>query len=414
MSDQPPAAARPQIGTFFQLGLSGLALGIGLAAAAGLVLLGFLSGRNGANTRIDQNAVIALAWAVAFLSILAIPSIYFSIRRLTGKPAPATIPTRNFLIASLAMILFPLALVMGSVSGSTAFQTYIIFPLAAIIAASLPIWWVVELARRDTNAGSPQRQWGTFNFALYISTPLVFILEMVGLILVIIAVVIWAGSDARAITFLQSLRQQALQSNGDIEAIRQLLLPVIRLPGVLFMIYTVIALLVPLTEELLKPLALFFLLGRNPSTAAGLALGAIAGAGFALPETLFNLAGAASNQQWLLLACGRIGTGLLHICTAALIGMAIASVWRSGRFYLLILAYAAAVGLHGLWNGLTITTGISALFLNNPIAGSIAAAATIGLLLLAIAFIGILYLLNRHLHANVKVPPLPEVESTLT
>ena len=128
-------------------------------------------------------------------------------------------------------------------------------------------------------------------------------------------------------------------------------------------------------------------------------MGAVAGAGFALPETLFNLAGSAANSQWLALATGRVGTGLLHICTAALTGMAIASVWRSGKVHLLALAYTLSVALHGLWNALTITSGLAGFLMNEQDARLVAVAATIGLVILAAAYIDILYVLNRSTRA---------------
>ena len=283
-----------------------------------------------------------------------------------------------------------------------------IFPVAAIVATCLPIWWAIELARRETNAGGPQRLWGTLNFALYFSTPLIFIIETIGLVLLVVTVAVWAGSDGQIMASVQQLQQQLLRANGGVETIRELTQPLFKQPWVVFGLYAVIAVLVPLVEELFKPLALWFLLGRRPSAAAGLVLGAVAGAGFALPETLFNLAGAAGNSsQWLALATGRVGTSLLHVCTAAITGMAIASVWRSGKIQHLALAYAVSVALHGLWNALTITTGLADMVMSARDARLVSVAATVGLVILAAACIDILYVFNRGLR------PPPAVENPL-
>jgi hypothetical protein len=399
MSVQAPAAPRFQLGSLLQFGLSALALGGGLLGAAGLLFLGLNAGQAGPALQLDQDMIFAWIWVVAFLTLPAIPSLISSARRLWGAAAPDEKAGSSFALASRGLLLFPLALALGRVANDTPFLARFIFPIAAILATCLPIWWAVELARRGTNAGSPQRLWGTLNFALYFSTPLIFVIETVGLILTVIAVAVWANGDGQIMRFIQQMQQQIAQSNGDLEALRELYRPMLQQPWVLFGVYAVIAVLVPIVEELFKPLVLWFLLGRGLSPAAGLALGAVAGAGFALPETLFNLAGSAANSQWLELATGRVGTGFLHICTAALTGMAIAAVWRSGKIYLLALVYTLSVGLHGLWNALTITSGLAGFLMNEQDARLATVAATIGLVILAAAYVDILYVLNRSLRA---------------
>jgi hypothetical protein len=405
MSAQAPAAPRFQFGSLLQFGLSALALGSGLLGAVGLLFLGLYAGQAGSTLQINQDVIYAWIWVVAFLSLPAIPSLIYAARRLWGTPAAEGKASKSFALASRALLLFPLALALGRVASDTPFLARFIFPIAAILATCLPIWWAVELARRNTDAGSPQRLWGTLNFALYFSTPLVFVIETVGLILLVIAVAIWANGDGQIMGFVEQMQQQVLQSGGNMETLRQLYGPMFQQPWVLFGIYAVIAVLVPLVEELFKPLVLWFLLGRSPSPAAGLALGAVAGAGFALPETLFNLAGSAASSQWLTLATGRVGTGFLHVCTAALTGMAIASIWRSGKVYRLALAYLLSVGLHGVWNALTITSGLAGFLMSEQDARLVSIAATIGLVALAVTYIDILFVLNRRLRvvpASVK------------
>jgi hypothetical protein len=50
----------------------------------------------------------------------------------------------------------------------------------------------------------------------------------------------------------------------------------------------------------------------------------------------------------------RIGTGLLHITTSALVGAAIVTVWKERRYLRFLGTYLLAVFLHGLWNALAI------------------------------------------------------------
>jgi RsiW-degrading membrane proteinase PrsW (M82 family) len=108
-----------------------------------------------------------------------------------------------------------------------------------------------------------------------------------------------------------------------------------------------IAVLVPAIEELLKPLGVWLLAGRLDSAAQGFTLGALSGAGYALIETV-GVSGQA--EEWASLLFSRIGTGLLHITTSALMGAAIVITWRQRRYLRLIGSYFLVVLLHGLWN----------------------------------------------------------------
>jgi hypothetical protein len=52
----------------------------------------------------------------------------------------------------------------------------------------------------------------------------------------------------------------------------------------------------------------------------------------------------------------RIGTGVIHIFTAGLMGWALALAWQENRYLRLGVTYLVAVLIHGLWNGLTLVT----------------------------------------------------------
>lgn len=412
MIPQPAAAPKFHWMSFLQALLSLLGLGAGLLGAAALLFLGLFSS-SGATMGLQANtrALTAWAWTAVFLALPTLPSIYFAVMRLLGRPAAAG-SHRGLARASLALLIFPLALAVGHWTGKDDLLSRLVFPAAAVLAAVLPIWWAVELARSHIRAGSPQRQWGVLNFALYFSTPLIFILEIIGFLLLAVLLGLWAAADPDRLAGLQRFQRELLQSGGDLEAIRELYLPLLRQPWVVFGIYAGVAVVVPLLEELFKPLALWFLVGSNLSPAAGLALGAIAGAGFALPETLLNLAGSGANPQWLGLAVGRVGTSLLHVGTTALTGAAIAAAWRTRKFHYLALALAASTAMHGLWNGLTITTGLAPLLLPETVAPVLTIACTAGLVSLAAVFIALLALLNRRLNPRTAPVVHPGVDLT--
>ncbi len=128
-------------------------------------------------------------------------------------------------------------------------------------------------------------------------------------------------------------------------------------PGTIITILVYLSILVPLVEELIKPLGVWILARKLNSPSQGFALGALSGAGYGLAETI-NVSGQVGD--WGSLLFTRIGTGLLHITTSALMGAAIVMAWRERRYLRLAGTYLIAILLHGLWNAAAITYGISA------------------------------------------------------
>ena len=142
------------------------------------------------------------------------------------------------------------------------------------------------------------------------------------------------------------------------EAALDLLSPLLTKPGVIVtaLIYT--ALFVPAVEELFKPLGVWLLARKLDSPAQGFALGALSGASYALIETI-GVSG--QGGEWATLLFTRIGTGLLHITTSALMGAAIVVALRQRRYLRLVGTYILAITLHGLWNTFAILYSFSSL-----------------------------------------------------
>ncbi len=78
--------------------------------------------------------------------------------------------------------------------------------------------------------------------------------------------------------------------------------------------------MIPMLEELVKPLAVWLFGNQISTPAQGFALGALCGASFALLET-FGVS--AQSDDWTTLLLTRLGTDILHVTTAALMGAAI-------------------------------------------------------------------------------------------
>ena len=170
---------------------------------------------------------------------------------------------------------------------------------------------------------------------------------------ILIAVVLFFGGVAYVVAQpelifeLQALSQQIMILGPESQEALDLLAPLLTRPGVMVVALIYIAVLVPAIEELLKPLGVWLLAGRLDSAAQGFTLGALSGAAYGLIETI-GVSGQAGD--WATLLFTRIGTGLLHITTSALMGAAILTAWRERRYLYLVGTYFLAVLLHGLWN----------------------------------------------------------------
>ena len=119
-----------------------------------------------------------------------------------------------------------------------------------------------------------------------------------------------------------------------------------------------IAIIVPLIEELLKPLAVWIFATKIESPAQGFAMGVLSGAAFALIESLN--ASADGTTSWPVIVSIRAGTSLLHMTASGLVGWGIVSAFREKRIMRFFAAYFTAVAIHGIWNACAVGTGISA------------------------------------------------------
>jgi hypothetical protein len=219
----------------------------------------------------------------------------------------------------------------------------------------------------------------------------------------IIAAGVYISTQPELLSQVMDLVETAQFSQPTPDEILELFSPYILSPGVIFAALAMGAVIVPLIEEALKPIGVWLLAGRRLSAPAGFAAGALSGAGFALSESMLL---SSNGTDWPTLILVRIGTGGIHILTAALTGWALAVAWKRRRFVLLALAYLTAVLIHGLWNGLTIAIVFAQAAQTIPGASrlwfGLLTGAPIGLLLLAIGAIFLLARFNHRLAARFK------------
>jgi hypothetical protein len=122
-------------------------------------------------------------------------------------------------------------------------------------------------------------------------------------------------------------------------------------PGIYGLLLFVVAVVAPVVEETIKPLAVVLLIGRVRSAAEAFALGMACGIGFDLVETSFYISSGYHN--WLNIALLRTGAGLLHGFGAAMVSLG----WyylihgKKRRFLQAFACWLYAVLQHAIWNG---------------------------------------------------------------
>lgn len=353
-SVEKPAAHWPSA---LQFGLGAAAAGTLLAGSFGLTITGIYRAAAGGA---ESETLSMLIMAASFMGIglLLAPSVYYGFMRLTGKPAVDSKKWLRRLRPGSWLLIFPIVLLIGGAASQNTPLSWLILPALHVPAIGIPIGWMVYLVGRGLPWGPSQRIWGVFGSGLVLGPLIISILEIIAVAgLGIIAVVYVASQPELAdelMGFAQSIQGGELSPEEVIERFG----PYLMRPEVIFGMLALSAGIVPLIEEALKPIGVWLLVGRPLSPAAGLVAGALSGAGFALTESLLLSSGGAS---WPLLVLVRTGTGAIHILTSALTGWALASAWKRRRFGTLAAAYLAAVAIHSLWNGLTVTTVFSGL-----------------------------------------------------
>lgn len=334
----------------FQFAISGLTLSVLWSFAAFSLLGNFVPGVP------EQDAALGSVWVTAFgyffFGLLLLPSAVLSLRRILGHPArELRIPEGRF---GLSILLFPIALIAGNWLLSNDHPGWVT-PLH-IFVILLTVGWLLWLALRSIRPGSGQRAWGALAAGMVLTPLFAVILEVIGAIFLFVILAIYVGVNPELAGALERVGSLADRLNPNVELIVQNLRPFLDDPFILVLTLTGLGVVVPLIEELFKPLGVMLLLGRRLTPAQGFALGAICGAGYALAENLMLGAG---GEGWALISIGRFGTSAMHIFTAALSGYALVRAKNERRWLQLFGIYLFNVALHGLWNAMVVFTSLA-------------------------------------------------------
>ena len=376
--------------------------GLAILILWGLALLLFLSAVAGVFQARGGN-VLSLTLPAATLAasgLILLPSAILALMRLAGRPlnSPALglFPARP----TLLVLLFPFILLLGEWVSKQQQIAWLFLPPIHVLAIAIPVIWLAYMGARQLPLGSPQRQWGVLGTGLVLGPLLILILELLALIVVAAIAFLLLSNQPNLMQQLNRLMQQLQSGQVSQEQALQLFAPYLTQPSVLFTALAFVSVIVPLIEEMLKPIGVWFLVGKNITPAGGFGAGVLSGAGYALFESLALTPG---GDTWAFLISARAATAVIHILTAGLTGYALALAWRERRYLRLGVAYLTAVALHGLWNGLTLQISFSSLVKMQgaqpvfPFLPRYSTAAVLGLGFLVIGAFTVLVLSNRTL-----------------
>jgi hypothetical protein len=323
-------------------------LGAVLILSVGLLMgsTAVLSFATGKNVEIQQTIFFV---TFGFESILLLIAAFFVFQKTLQKPSA---DRETFLNLSawqilLIVILASLAILIGSWVGNLETVNLLVLPFLTVPAVVLPLAVLLTLGTRDLPLGARWQFWSVLGLGMTLTPFLLFVLEIVTGILFFLGILAYVSMQPELVYRLQALAQQIVVLGPQSETARELILPLLTKPGVIFTVLLYTALFVPAIEELFKPLGVWLLGNKLDSPAQGFALGALSGASYALIETI-GVSG--QGGEWASLLFTRIGTGLLHITTSALMGAAIVLALRQRRYLRLLGTYVMAMTLHGLWN----------------------------------------------------------------
>lgn len=355
----------------------------------------------------SQAAVVTYAWAAALMALVAALSAYFALRRVAGSPV-APRGMGSFAAATVFLLVWPLLIWAGS---STVSGPWI--PMLHILCLVIPLWWLFQLARQSLPPLSPQRAWGLAAVSIVLTPAILILLELFfGLIVLLLLTfkLVSAPGLANQLNHILAELQANPTAPGILQEAWQSL---VSMPGFIFVLLAMVAGIIPVLEELIKPLGIWFTAGRSNPPAGGWVAGLICGAAFALVESL-GVSANFSGPEWVQLVIQRTGTGLLHMTACALVGWGLASAWERKEFLKLIGAFCAAVALHCAWNAVSILLGVQPFLKSaSPLgdAGVLSRFLPNSLLALLVAgMLAILIAMNWHLRKEAENQSLPAEE----
>jgi hypothetical protein len=269
-----------------------------------------------------------------------------------------------------------------------------------LVTLVLPIWILIRIALRGLAPESPELRWGTFTVGMTLVPLLIGFAEAMVILAAGIAAVFWIALNPELINTIESLSARLMYTNNP-EAITRIMAPYIYSPIVIGAGLVFFSAVIPVIEELIKPLGVWFSSSKLTTPRQGFIIGVLGGAAYALVESLGMSPGIPDASN--VLSIVRAGTDLVHIVTTGMMGWALVSAWRERKYVQLGLTYFLVIVIHGMWNALALSSAaqIAMDYLPNPslFVQSLPTVSAIGLAVLSIINLSILLIINTRLNS---------------
>ena len=366
-----------------------------LVGALSIMAVGFLAGSIGILTSALGPADARLMMITLSVSFMALTTglgsalAWQAWQAMQGRSSGPFRARRAWVLG----LLFLLAVFTGNMLLQLDLMPALTFPPMHVLAAILPPLTIVAVVGHTLGGISRWRDVVLqINSGAFLSTFLAFFLESAILLSLLISILVVIALQPGGLEGIQRLTEQLQDPAGQQGSVE--LGDLIKSPIVVALIFLIFAGIVPLIEEAVKTIGLGLMAYRRPRLAEALLWGVAGGAGFGLAEGLFNSAG--GLDAWAPIVLLRVGASLLHCFTGALMGLAWYAVLARRRWIWALGLYAASVGVHGLWNGLTATMALLSLGATGsqaagpePVLANVGAVTVGGLLVLLALLVGL-------------------------
>ncbi len=320
---------------------------------------------------------------------------------------PLQFPFSRWLIFAIpAIVIFCIGIGAAVSISQVKWLGWLILPFLTIVVIVLPILLFLGIGTNGIVFGPRWKALSTLGIGMTVGPLVMIVLEVLVLIFFVIIAAIFLANQPQLINEL-SRTGKLLRQGVNEEAAIKLLIPFITKPAVIASIFLYLSLIVPLIEELFKPLAVWLFASKLHSPANGFALGLLSGGAFALIESL-NVSGDGSSS-WVVIVSVRAGTSLLHMTTCGMMGHAIVQLFQQKKIGRFVVTYLTAAALHGLWNACAAGAAFTSLaeYVGKPEWLQDLPAAICGIAVLASGMMAVLIAANRKVRtANLSVPEL--------
>lgn len=372
------------------------------AVASAIGLIAFLAINQEALLQLNASPLTSVLTATTLLAIglLLLPLAWLSLKRLRGEAlAPFHLPELRTWEWVVLPTVWLLALALATLYHDAPGAFWYI-PILHFLSIALPVYFVVRIAIHHIPLGTSQRAWGAFGIGMTLSPLLAVIVEVAFLILGIVVVALFLSANPTLMAQVERLVGQ-FQQTRNLDMLLEQAGPLLKSPWSLLAGLAFLSFLVPIIEEIAKSLGVWLVSDRITFPAQGFALGVLAGAGFALAESLS--ASLTADESWAVTLGMRAVSGGMHMLATGLFGLGIAYARLQKRPVRLVALSLLAMLLHAVWNAGAVFSvwGGLRVMLAMPgidVLGSMVAVSGMGLLVFLMAgMVVAFFMLNRRL-----------------